>query len=72
MGVPARHASKARRTSHRAIPRNAGYRGIGPEPYLNGRSQGELGLSQAGGTPEDALKDGHIRGRSRKFMKHPG
>jgi hypothetical protein len=23
-------------------------------------------------TPEDARKDGHIRGRSRRFMKHPG
>ena len=24
------------------------------------------------GTPEDARKDAHIRGRSRQFMKHPG
>jgi uncharacterized membrane protein YccC len=23
-------------------------------------------------TPEDARKDGHICGRSRRFMKHPG
>jgi len=43
MGVPARHASKARRAGHRAtVPR---YRGIGPEAYLNGTSQGELVLS---------------------------
>ncbi len=38
--------------------------GVGPESYLNGTSQGT--------TPEDALKDDHIRGRSRLFMKHPG
>ena len=31
--------------------------GVGPEAYLNGTSQGV--------TPEDAQKDGHIRGRSR-------
>jgi hypothetical protein len=30
---------------------------VGPEAYLDGTSQGT--------TPEDALKDGHIRGRSR-------
>ena len=38
--------------------------GVGPEVYLNGTSQGT--------TPEDARKDGHIRGRSRLFMQHPG
>ncbi len=32
-------------------------RGIGSEAYLNGTSQGS--------TPEDARKDGHIRGRSK-------
>jgi hypothetical protein len=37
---------------------------IEAEPHLNGTSQ-EL-------TPEDARKDGHIRGRSRGFMKYPG
>jgi len=63
MGVPARHASKARRAGHLAtVPR---YRGIGSEAYLNGTSQGELVLSQAEGTPEDARKGGHISGRSR-------
>jgi len=31
--------------------------GVGFEAYLNGTSQGP--------TPEDARKDGHIRGRSR-------
>jgi len=31
--------------------------GFGPEAYLNGTSQGP--------TPEDARKDGHIRGRSK-------
>jgi hypothetical protein len=38
--------------------------GIGSEAYLNGTSQEP--------TAEDARKDGHIRGRSRLFMKHPG
>ena len=37
---------------------------VGPEAYLNGTSQGP--------TPEDARKDGHIRGRSKRFMKHLG
>ena len=34
------------------------------EAYLNGTSQGP--------TPEDPWKDGHIHGRSKRFMKHPG
>ncbi len=34
------------------------------EAYLNGTSQGT--------TPEDAREDGHIHGRSRRVMKHPG
>jgi hypothetical protein len=38
--------------------------GVGAETYLNGTSQGP--------TPEDARKDGHIRGRSKLFMKYPG
>jgi len=38
--------------------------GVGPEAYLNGTSQGS--------TPEDARKDGHIRDRSKQFMKYPG
>ena len=38
--------------------------GVGPEACLNGTSQGA--------TPEDDRKDGHIRGRSRLFMKCPG
>jgi len=33
-------------------------------PYLNGTSQEPI--------PEDARKDGHIRGRSKLFMKYPG
>jgi hypothetical protein len=82
MGVPARHASKARRAGNRAtVPR---HRGIGSEAYLNGTSKGP--------TPEDARKDGHIvRARcaplspasgfpsfvvavtpGREFMKYPG
>mgnify|MGYP001547390525 CR=1 FL=1 len=38
--------------------------GVGPVAYFNSTSQGP--------TPEDARKDAHICGRSRKFMKHPG
>jgi hypothetical protein len=38
--------------------------GVGSEGYLNGTSQVP--------TPEDARKDGHIRGRSKLFMKYPG
>jgi hypothetical protein len=38
--------------------------GVGPEAYPNGTSQGP--------TPEDARKDGEIRGRSKRLMKHPG
>jgi uncharacterized protein YuzE len=37
-------------------------RGVGFEAYLDGTSQGELVLSVAEGTPEDARKDGHIQG----------
>jgi hypothetical protein len=51
-----------------------------PEPYLDGTSQGEPVLpvpsvvagSEAEGTPEDARKDRHIRGRSSRFMNNPG
>jgi hypothetical protein len=35
---------------------------VGSETYLNGTSQGP--------TPEDAWKGGHIRGRSKLFMKY--
>ncbi|MEJ2235935.1 MAG: hypothetical protein P8X67_18670 [Syntrophobacterales bacterium] len=38
--------------------------GVGPEAYLNSTSQGPK--------PEDARKDGHIRGRSRRIVKYPG
>ena len=38
--------------------------GLGPEAYLDSTSQGTI--------PEDAREDGHIRGRSRLFMKHRG
>ncbi len=39
-------------------------RGIDSEAYPNGTSQEP--------TPEDARKGGHIRGRSKQFMKYPG
>ena len=53
-------------TTKMAVPpcNRPAYRGIGSEAYLNGTSQGP--------TAEDARKDGHIRGRSKRFMKHPG
>ena len=38
--------------------------GFASEAYLNSTSQGAK--------PEHALKDAHIRGRSRPFMKYPG
>ena len=53
MGVPRAAQALAPRAGQ-LVPR---YRGIGSEAYLDGTSQGP--------TPEDARKDGHIRGRSR-------
>jgi hypothetical protein len=38
--------------------------GVGSEAYLNGTAPAP--------TPEDARKDGQIRGRSKQFMKYPG
>jgi hypothetical protein len=38
--------------------------GVEPEAYQNGTPQGAA--------PEDARKNGHILGRSKSFMKHPG
>ena len=57
MGVP--------RAAQALAPRAGQPQGVGPEAYLNGTSQGEPVLSEAEGTPEDARKDGHIRGRSK-------
>jgi Tfp pilus assembly protein PilF len=45
----------------RAIPRD---RGVGSEAYLNSTSQGP--------TPEDARRDGHIHGRSRRIREISG
>jgi hypothetical protein len=53
MGVP--------RAAQALAPRAGKPQGVGAEAYLNGTSQGP--------TPEDARKDGHIRGRSRRIMK---
>jgi len=49
------------RATWQLVPR---YRGVGSEAYLNGTAQVP--------TPEDARKDGQIRGRSKSFMKYPG
>jgi hypothetical protein len=38
--------------------------GVGSEAYLSGTPQESA--------PEDARKDGHIRGHSKPFMKYPG
>ena len=50
------------RATGQLVPR---YRGIGSEAYLNDTSQGPPVLSEVEGTPEDARKDSHIRGRSK-------
>ena len=57
MGVP--------RAAQALAPRAGQPHGVGSEAYLNGTSQGEPVLSVVEGTPEDARKDGHIRGRSK-------
>ena len=49
-----------------AVPRDW-FRGV-PERYVAGGACPE----PVEGTPEDARKDTHIRGRSRPFMKYPG
>ena len=53
MGVPRAAQALAPRAGQLVLR----HRGIGSEAYLNGTSQGP--------TPEDARKDGHIRGRSK-------
>ena len=52
-----------RETVEMAVP-PGNRKGVGAQAYLNSTSQGP--------TPEDARKDGHIRGRSRPFVKFPG
>jgi hypothetical protein len=52
-----------RKTAKMGVP-PGNRRGVGSEAYLNGTPQGP--------TPEDARKDGQIRGRSKRFMKYPG
>ena len=52
------------RAAQALAPRAGQPQGIGSDAYLNGTSQGSI--------PEDARKDGHIRGRSSRFMNHPG
>jgi len=49
-----------------AVPRDW-FRGV-LEQYVAGGACPE----PVEGTPEDAWEDNHIRGRSRRFMKHPG
>jgi len=60
------------RAAQALAPRAGQPQGVGSEAYLNSTSQGEPVLSVVEGTPEDARKDGHIHGRSRQFMRHPG
>jgi hypothetical protein len=49
---------------HEDGPATGQSQGIGPEAYLNCTLQGPI--------PEDARKDGHIGGRSKRLMKHQG
>jgi len=58
--------NRCRETAKMAVPpgNRPAVRGIGPEAYLNGTSQGS--------TLEDARKDGQIRSRSKRFMEYPG
>ncbi len=67
---PKNHRRLAR-ISHEWLSRDRGDgratgkpQGVGPEAYLSSTLQGP--------TPEDARKGGHIRGRSRRFVKYPG
>jgi hypothetical protein len=48
------------RAAQALAPRAGQPQGVGSEAYLNDTSQEP--------TPEDARKDGHIRGRSKLFM----
>jgi len=62
MGVPARHRERSGEAGGPPGNRPAASRDW--FPYLSGTSQVP--------TPEDARKDGRIRGRSKSFMKYPG
>ncbi len=53
-----------RETAKMGVPPGNRTAGLVRGVPLNGTSQGP--------TPEDARKDGHIRGRSKSFMKYPG
>ena len=69
MGVP--------RAAQALAPRAGQPQGFGSEAYLNGTSQGEPVLSLSKEHPRTpgfrlVEKDGHIRGRSKSFMKYPG
>jgi hypothetical protein len=57
MGVPARHGERSGEAGGQPQV-------IGSEAYLDGTSQGPMF--------ENARKDGHMPGRSKRFMKHPG
>ena len=61
-GLGTRSAGACAARAKQLVPR---HRGIGSEAYLNGTSQGPPVLSEVEGTPEDAGKNGHIRGRSK-------
>jgi hypothetical protein len=52
------------RAAQALAPRAGKPQGVGSEAHLNGTSQGP--------TPEDTRKDGHIRDRTRRFVKHAG
>jgi hypothetical protein len=55
-----------RETTKMGVP--PGNRPAVPRDWFRGVPDG----TSQGPTPEDARKDGHIRGRSKLFMKYPG
>ena len=52
------------RAAQALAPRAGHSQGLAPEPYLNSTAQGSR--------PEDARKDGHICGRSKRCMNNAG
>jgi hypothetical protein len=60
------------RAAQALAPRAGSSQGLGPESYLNSTSQGELVLPVPSVVAGSQAKGGHIRGRSRRFVKHAG
>ena len=71
--IPSNHMQQAclARIFHELLLRDRGEVCATGQPQ-GGWIRGVLNSTSQGPTPEDARKDGHIRGRSRPFMKYPG